>query len=136
MVELRDFATQRIQLNCDFLKTRVPQKLISEDCQLDDQLEDAILEEEKYEFEPGSGEMENDDLIIEEFSDTEDYEYYYGYGQNVFSRQKCRNLHFRFTFDSVFKESLLDFWSLPTMKMTIPNAFCGFDVQYGMTHTV
>lgn len=115
-------------------------KLISEDCQLDDQLEDAILEEEKYDFEPGSGEMEHDDLTIEEFSDTESYEYYYGHGQNVFSRQKCQNLHFRFIFDSVFKESLLDFWSLPTMKMTIPNAFYGFDVPYhgpyGMSQTV
>ena len=80
--------------------------------------------------------MEHDDQTVEEFSDTEDYEYYYGHGQNVFSRQKCRNLHFRIIFYSVFKESLLGFWSLPTMKMTIPNAFCGFDVPYGMTRTV
>ena len=25
--------------------------------------------------------MENDDLTIEDFSDTEDYEYYYGHGK-------------------------------------------------------
>ena len=81
MVELWEFTIQGIQLNYDFS---------DQDCQLDDQLEDAILEEEKYEFEPGSGELEADELTIEEFSDVEDYEYYYGHGQNVFSRQKCK----------------------------------------------
>lgn len=63
-----------------FLKHRAF-KIHWDDCQLDDQLEDAILEEEKYDFEPGNAEMENEDLTIEDFSDTEDYEYYYGHGK-------------------------------------------------------
>ena len=69
MVEICDFT-------CELLNFR------SDDCQLDDQLEDAILEEEKYELEPGSGEIEHDELTVEDFSDNEDYEYYYGHGEN------------------------------------------------------
>ena len=87
MVEICDFT-------CELLNFR------SDDCQLDDQLEDAILEEEKYELEPGSGEIEHDELTVEDFSDNEDYEYYYGHGE-FFSQNMqffAKNIKF-FNFD-------------------------------------